>query len=85
MHEICGDEVASKVGEIWGLDKEGQLQRVWRPSGHDGLWFAMGMCEFFVWAHSFTVVLCGQVIWQFHAFTVSTWRRVSFLLGGVLH
>jgi hypothetical protein len=44
MRGICGDEVASKVGPVWGTDKEGQLQGVWRHSGHDGLWFAMGMC-----------------------------------------
>ncbi|KAJ8596565.1 FAD/NAD(P)-binding domain-containing protein [Rhizopogon salebrosus TDB-379] len=42
MREICGDEVASKVGAVWGMDEEGQLQGVWRHSGHDGLWFGMG-------------------------------------------
>ncbi|OAX32564.1 FAD/NAD(P)-binding domain-containing protein [Rhizopogon vinicolor AM-OR11-026] len=42
MREACGDEVASKVGSVWGMDNEGQLQGVWRHCGHDGLWFAMG-------------------------------------------
>ncbi|OAX32563.1 FAD/NAD(P)-binding domain-containing protein [Rhizopogon vinicolor AM-OR11-026] len=42
MREACGDEVASKVGPVWGMDNEGQLQGVWRHCGHDGLWFAMG-------------------------------------------
>ncbi|OAX32561.1 FAD/NAD(P)-binding domain-containing protein, partial [Rhizopogon vinicolor AM-OR11-026] len=42
MRGICGDEVASKVNEVWGVDKEGQLQGVWRHCGHDGLWFGMG-------------------------------------------
>jgi len=44
MREICGDEVASKVNAVWGMDEEGQLQGVWRNCGHDGLWFAIGMC-----------------------------------------
>jgi len=42
MREICGDEVASKVGPVWGTDEEGQLRGVFRHSGHDGLWFGMG-------------------------------------------
>jgi hypothetical protein len=52
MREICGDEVASKVGPVWGMDEEGQLQGVFRHSGHDGLWFGMGMCVSLLWATS---------------------------------
>jgi hypothetical protein len=52
MREICGDEVASKVGPVWGMDEEGQLQGVFRHSGHDGLWFGMGMCASLLWATS---------------------------------
>ena|SRR5882757_2636125 len=55
MREACGDEVASKVGPVWGMDNEGQLQGVWRHCGHDGLWFAMGMCMFLLWAFRLTV------------------------------
>jgi len=40
MREICGDEIASKVTQVWGLDEEGQSSGVWRYCGHDGLWFA---------------------------------------------
>ncbi|OAX33329.1 FAD/NAD(P)-binding domain-containing protein [Rhizopogon vinicolor AM-OR11-026] len=42
VREACGDEVVSKVGAVWGMDNEGQLQGVWRHCGHDGLWFAIG-------------------------------------------
>ena len=39
---LLGDEVADRCGPVWGLDEEGELQGVWRQSGHDGLWFMGG-------------------------------------------
>lgn len=39
---LLGDEVADRCGPVWGLDEEGELQGVWRRSGHDGLWFMGG-------------------------------------------
>ncbi|KAG2097526.1 uncharacterized protein F5147DRAFT_816517 [Suillus discolor] len=42
MREVCGDEVASKITSVWGLDEEGQTAGAWRYCGHDGLWFANG-------------------------------------------
>ncbi|KAG1861489.1 hypothetical protein C8R48DRAFT_711748 [Suillus tomentosus] len=42
MREVCGDQVASKITRVWGLDEEGQSAGVWRYCGHDGLWFANG-------------------------------------------
>jgi len=42
MQAICGPEVADKVVPLWRLDEEGQSSGVWRPSGHDGLWFGVG-------------------------------------------
>ncbi|KAG0691886.1 hypothetical protein DFH29DRAFT_974442, partial [Suillus ampliporus] len=32
--------------EVWGLDSEGELNQTYRPSGHPGLWFAIGSFEF---------------------------------------
>ena len=42
IEEICGAEVVAKVGKVWGLDTEGELQGVWRRTGHPRLWIAMG-------------------------------------------
>ncbi|KAG1767385.1 hypothetical protein EDD22DRAFT_978153 [Suillus occidentalis] len=42
MRDVCGDEVASKITRVWGLDEEGQSAGVWKYCGHDGLWFANG-------------------------------------------
>jgi cation diffusion facilitator CzcD-associated flavoprotein CzcO len=39
---IFGDEVADKVGNIWGYDEEGEMRTIWRPSGHEGFWFMGG-------------------------------------------
>ncbi|WP_216653599.1 NAD(P)/FAD-dependent oxidoreductase [Nocardioides sp. zg-DK7169] len=39
---LLGDDVADRCGPVWGLDEEGELQGVWRQSGHDGLWFMGG-------------------------------------------
>jgi cation diffusion facilitator CzcD-associated flavoprotein CzcO len=47
---IFGDELANKVHDIWGFDKEGELRTVWRNSGHPGFWFAGGnlsLCRWF--------------------------------------
>jgi cation diffusion facilitator CzcD-associated flavoprotein CzcO len=37
-----GDEVAEKVGRIWGYDENGETKNVWKPTPQDSLWFAMG-------------------------------------------
>ncbi|KAJ8597686.1 FAD/NAD(P)-binding domain-containing protein [Rhizopogon salebrosus TDB-379] len=39
---VCGEEVAQKVGPIWGMDDEGELRGAWKNSGHEGLWIAAG-------------------------------------------
>ena len=47
---IFGDEVADRVGDVWGFDKEGELRTIWRPSGHPGFWFMGGnlaLCRYY--------------------------------------
>lgn len=39
---ILGDEVADRVGDIWGWDEEGEIRTIWRESGHPGVWFHGG-------------------------------------------
>lgn len=41
-HQVCEPAVASKLGDMWGVDKEGELRGVWRDSGHPQLFFGMG-------------------------------------------
>jgi hypothetical protein len=83
MREICGDEVASKVGAVWGMDEEGQLQGVWRHSGHDGLWFGMGMCVFLLWALQLTAFWAGNLqVSRFHSIHLA--MRESSSLGSIV-
>ncbi|KAI1131560.1 hypothetical protein F5Y10DRAFT_233075 [Nemania abortiva] len=47
---IFGSDVASKVGNVWGLNEEGETRIMWRRSGHPGLWLHGGnlaMCRYF--------------------------------------
>lgn len=39
---IFGDAVADRIGDVWGLDAEGELRTIWRRSGHPGLWVMGG-------------------------------------------
>ncbi len=47
---IFGDELADRVGDIWGFDEEGEFRTIWRPSGHPGFWYHGGnlaLCRYF--------------------------------------
>lgn len=39
---IFGAAIADRCGEVWGLDEEGELRSIWRPSGHPGFRFTGG-------------------------------------------
>ncbi|KAF2473594.1 FAD/NAD(P)-binding domain-containing protein, partial [Lindgomyces ingoldianus] len=39
---ILGDEVADRVGDVWGFNEEGEFRTIWQRSGHRGLWFMGG-------------------------------------------
>ena len=47
---VFGDQVASKVPNVWGYDEEGEMRVIWRQSGHPGLWLHGGnlaLCRYF--------------------------------------
>ena len=47
---IHGDEVADKVGDVWGFNEEGEMRTIWQRSGHPGFWFHGGnlaMCRYY--------------------------------------
>ncbi|KAJ2974456.1 hypothetical protein NUW58_g8652 [Xylaria curta] len=47
---VFGIDVASRVGDVWGFDEEGEPRVMWRQSGHPGLWLHGGnlaMCRYF--------------------------------------
>ena len=40
--ELLGTGVADRCDPVWGLDQEGEIRGIWRPTGHPGLWFMGG-------------------------------------------
>ena len=49
---LLGEDVADKVGPIWGLDeKDHELQNMYKPTPQEGLWFlAGGFAQGRVWS-----------------------------------
>jgi cation diffusion facilitator CzcD-associated flavoprotein CzcO len=35
---IFGDELADRIGDVWGLNEEGEFRTMWQKSGHPGFW-----------------------------------------------
>ena len=42
VEQLAGPEVAKNVNPVWGLNKEGEINTVWRWSGVSRLYFMMG-------------------------------------------
>ena len=42
VREILGPEIGDKVGPIWGLDADGELANMFKPTPQEGLWFIGG-------------------------------------------
>src|SRR5262249_5714789 len=37
-----GDDVANRIGPVWGFDEGGELRNMWRRTAQPGLWFTAG-------------------------------------------
>jgi len=49
IRRLCGAEMYNQCKPIWGLNKEGEINGVWRDIGVPGLWYVMGnlaLCRF---------------------------------------
>lgn len=42
VRAIMGEEVAEKVGPVWGMDEGGELRAMWKQTGQEGFWIAGG-------------------------------------------
>ncbi len=45
-----GDEIADKIGPVWGFDEGGELRNMWRRTAQPGLWFnggSLAQCRIF--------------------------------------
>lgn len=39
---LLGDEVADRIGPVWGFDPRGELRNMWKRTAQKGLWFTAG-------------------------------------------
>ncbi|SPN98639.1 probable flavin-containing monooxygenase [Cephalotrichum gorgonifer] len=47
---MFGNEVADRIGDVWGFNEEGEMRTIWQRSGHPGLWLHGGnlaLCRFY--------------------------------------
>ena len=42
VRAIMGEEVAEKVGPVWGMDDQDELRAMWKQTGQEGFWIAGG-------------------------------------------
>ncbi|KAF5392901.1 hypothetical protein D9757_000853 [Collybiopsis confluens] len=42
IRKICGEEVASKCSQVWGMNAEGELQGTFKDMRVPGLWYCLG-------------------------------------------
>ncbi|KAJ0420837.1 flavin-containing monooxygenase [Aspergillus carlsbadensis] len=56
--KIFGAHVADRLQEEWDLDQQGEINAMWRPSGHPNFWYMGGT---FGWCRSFSRILALQI------------------------
>ena len=42
VRQLLGDAIADRVGQIWGIDADGELANMFKPTAQKGLWFIGG-------------------------------------------
>ena len=42
IRALFGDDIADRIGPIWGVGHDGEMNNMWRPTAQPGLWFNSG-------------------------------------------
>ncbi len=42
IRRLLGGDVADRIGQVWGIDAEGEMANMWKRTAQDGLWFMGG-------------------------------------------
>ena len=42
VRKLLGDEIANRIGPVWGFDKDNVMRNMWRRTAQDGLWLMGG-------------------------------------------
>jgi putative flavoprotein involved in K+ transport len=40
--QLLGDDIAKKIGPVWGFDADGEMSNMWKRTPQEGLWFVGG-------------------------------------------
>lgn len=52
VRDLLGEDIAAKIGPIWGLDPGGEMWNMYKPTPQEGLWFTGGgFAQGRVWSH----------------------------------
>lgn len=91
VRRLCGDEVYNKCKPIWGLNKEGEINGVWRHMGVHGLWYMMGLrINYSFYNMALTFETGNFALCRFHSTHValrmsfySTWQKKQTKSTGI--
>lgn len=42
IRRLLGVDVANRIGSVWGIDSDGEMENMWKRTARDGLWFMGG-------------------------------------------
>lgn len=63
VRRLLGDEIADKIGPVWGLDATGELANMYKPTPQKGLWFtAGGFAQGRYWSHYISMQIKAREI-----------------------
>ena len=49
---LLGEEIAHKIGPVWGMDQGGEMANMYKPTPQKGLWFTGGgYAQSRIWSH----------------------------------
>lgn len=52
IRQLLGQEIAEKIGPVWGLDDGGEMCNMYKPTPQKGLWFiGGGFAQGRIWSH----------------------------------
>jgi putative flavoprotein involved in K+ transport len=52
IRELLGDEIVEKIGPVWGMDQDGEMSNMYKPTPQKGLWFTGGgFAQGRIWSH----------------------------------
>jgi len=62
VRRMLGDDVADRLGPIWGFDDEGFMRNMWTQTGQPGFWLMGGaLNEARLWSRFLAVQLCAAL------------------------